>query len=267
MKSSYLTITVLILSILGMGCQGSPIEPPSVTPSPPLPAATPTPLEVTLQNEKIMILEPAPGSRAISPLLVSGIADSTFEQTLVVRLLLEDGSQLAFQPTMIRSELGQRGPFELELEFNISGEQQAFIQVFEQSARDGEITHLSSVGITIAENGPAQIHRLEPGPEQITIFQPSVRDHVQGGRAHVRGYGWASFEQTLVIEVQDENGMVVGSMPILVEAPDLGQPGHFSAQVPYQVTSSGPGRILVRDISPAFGGDVHRTSVEIELAP
>jgi hypothetical protein len=214
-----------------------------------------------------MILEPAAGSRVVSPVLVSGVADSTFEQTLVVRLLLEDGSVLALEPTMIQAELGQRGNFEEEVHFEISGERQAFLQVLEHSARDGEIIHLSAVGITISDTGPQEIRRSDPKPEQIIVFQPTVRERVQGGRAVVIGYGWASFEQTLLIEVQDENGQVVGSTPVTIAAPDLGQPGHFTVEVPYQVSREGPGRILVRDVSPAFGGDVHRTSVEIDLAP
>ena len=267
MKSIFIVMTILFLPFVSTSCQRVPEGPaPKVTLTPL--STTPTAAgEVPLPNEKIMILEPAPGSRVVSPVRVSGVADSTFEQTLVVRMLSEDGSEIAIQPAMIRTELGQRGPFEIDLEFAVTGEQQAFIQVFDSSARDGEIIHLSSVGITASQSGPVDIRRVEPGPEQLTIFQPSQRERVQGGLAIVRGYGWASFEQTLVVEVQDENGQVVGSAPVLLGTQEIGQPGHFTAEVPYQVAREGPGRILVRDISPAFGGDVHRTSVEIDLAP
>jgi hypothetical protein len=37
--------------------------------------------------------------------------------------------------------------------------------------------------------------------------------------------------------------------------------------VPYTLSAAGPGRIVVRDISPAHGSDVHRSSVEVDLAP
>jgi hypothetical protein len=83
----------------------------------------------------------------------------------------------------------------------------------------------------------------------------------------VEGFGLASFEQTLVVEVQDENGVVVGSEPVMVQAPDLGFPGPFSVDVPYTVSQSGAGRIAVRDISPAHGSDTHVSSVEILLEP
>jgi hypothetical protein len=100
-----------------------------------------------------------------------------------------------------------------------------------------------------------------------TIFQPELRDTVGGGSVRVEGFGLASFEQTLVIEVQDQDGRVIASQPVMVNATELGQPGPFSAEIAYELDSPGPGRIAVRDISPAFGGDVHVASVEILLEP
>ena len=92
-------------------------------------------------------------------------------------------------------------------------------------------------------------------------------DQLQGGVVHVQGFGLASFEQTLFVEVQDTNGEVVGSSPVIVNAPDLGQPGTFSVDIAYSVSEMGPGRIVVRDVSPAFGGNTHLASVEINLSP
>jgi hypothetical protein len=77
----------------------------------------------------------------------------------------------------------------------------------------------------------------------------------------------ASFEQTLLIEVVDAYGAVIGLQPVLVQAPDFGLPGPFAVDVAYTLTAAGPGRVVVRDISPAHGGDIHRSSVEVDLAP
>jgi hypothetical protein len=60
---------------------------------------------------------------------------------------------------------------------------------------------------------------------------------------------------------------VVGSQPLIVDSPEWGQPGPFQADVPYSVTTSGAGRVVVRDPSPAFAGDVHLASVEVKLNP
>jgi hypothetical protein len=235
-----LLFALFFLALLMSGCLPAGTL-PSPTPALPDPTRIPetveprltaSPAELSLPEEAIMILEPASGSRVTSPLRLSGIADSTFEQTLIVQILWDDGMTVAYEPVMIQAELGQRGPFELELEFDIVGERNAFIQVFEESARDGEITHLSSVGVLLTGSGPAEIRRAEPRLEQITIFEPSIAGRVAGGIANIRGYGWASFEQTLLVEVQDENGRIAGSTPITLESPELGQPAISSLKCP-----------------------------------
>jgi hypothetical protein len=218
-------------------------------------------------EEPIMILEPGNGSRVVSPVRIFGFADSTFEQNLGIRIYLADGTLLTTSFTTIQAELGQRGPFEAEVEFDIEGEENAFIQVFSDSARDGGITHLNSVGVILAEAGDEDIVILEPYTQIIRIFTPGIGEEISGGVARVTGFGLASFEQTLVLEVQDEDGNVIATKSFMVMAPDLGIPGPFEAEVAYSVTHTQPGRLVVRDISPAFGGDTYLTSVEVQLSP
>lgn len=231
------------------------------------PAATPAGPTTEGAVEAILILEPGPGSRVTSPVRVAGEADPTFEQNLAVRILPLDGSQLALEPATIAAELGERGPFALEIPFSVQEEQQALIQVFASSARDGGVTHLSSVMVTLLPEGDAEVVPATPHPERITITTPEVADTVSGGVVHVEGVALASFEQTLVVELLDAEGDVVASEPVIVDAPDLGEPGPFSIDLPYAVATAGPGRIVVRDPSPALDADVHLSSVEITLEP
>jgi len=245
----------------------SPTSPP-IASATPAPAATPTgrPLRPA-QEEAILILEPGPGSRVTSPLRVAGIADSTFEQALVVRLVLDDGTLLALEPALIQSELGTRGPFEVDVPFDLAGERSALLQVYSASARDGGLTHLSSVGVLLAISGPADIRPAQAGPEQLQILQPRLVDRISGGVAHVEGFGLASFEGTLLVQIYDVDGNQVGSQAIMVQAPEMGVPGPFVADVPYTVTAEGPGRVVVVDPLPAFDGVGHIASVEVILAP
>lgn len=217
--------------------------------------------------EAILIQEPGPGSRLTSPLLVRGEADSTFEQNLVVRLVDADGTELGLTAVTIAAEMGQRGPFEATLPFTVSGEQQAVIQVFATSPRDGGVTHLNAVGVTLTD-GVAEIRPFTAdATERILITQPALAAQISGGTVQVSGVGIASFEQTLLVELVGEDGAVLASQPVIVNAPDLGQPGEFSADMSYSAIATSPGRIVVRDISPAFGGDTHVTSVEVTLSP
>lgn len=234
------------------------LQPPTAAPATPLPTAP---------EEAILILQPGAGSRLLSPLHVAGIADPTFESHLSVRILSMDGTAVASQTATIQADVGQRGPFSVDVPFSVSGEQPALIQVYATSPRDGALTHLSSVSVTLAAGGPTEVAAGEPHPERIAVRQPAPNATVSGGIAHVAGFGLASFEGTLVIEIYDAEGMRVGSQPVIVDAPEMGQPGTFSADVAYTLSASGPGRIVVRDLSPAFGGDVHLSSVEITLGP
>ena len=287
MKALHVLLTSMLLLISAAGCtaietapptQGTPPTPFSDSPEeapptlPPAISSNPDATEDTPsfpppQEEAILILQPAPGSRLTSPVTVAGMADSTFEQHLAVRILLDDGTQLALQPAIIQAELGQRGPFQVELDFVIHGERQAFIQVYADSPRDGQITHLSSTGVILSETGPADIRQVENRAERLQILQPAPGDLISGGIVAVAGYGWAGFENTLVIEIHDQEGNILAQAPVTIDSPEMGQSGPFQLELLYSVSEVGAARVVVRDISPAFGGDAHRSSVEIKLAP
>jgi hypothetical protein len=273
LKITRLFLTVLFVVACTPATQAAMFPPPSLelpeiaTATVRNPASpTPQPHEPEQPEEAIQILEPGPGSRLVNLIHASGIADSTFEQNLAVRVVLDDGSVLASTSTTIRAEAGTRGPFEVDLPVDVISERQAFIQVYASSPRDGGITHLASVGVVLANSGTAEIKPVTPQSERIAIYQPVVNE-VLSGAVHVEGYAWASFEQTLVVEVFDTDGRVVGSLPVLVNSPEMGQPGPFSADLLFTVDASGPGRVVVRDPSPAFDGDVHLASVEVTLQP
>ena len=129
----------------------TPVPPPSVASvtSPPEAPSPTAPHGPEGSEEAILILEPGPGSRLTSPARVAGIADPTFEQTLVVRIVLDEGAELAVQPVTIAADISQRGTFEGDISFTVSEERNALIQVYDLSTRDGGIIHLASVGVIL----------------------------------------------------------------------------------------------------------------------
>ncbi|MGD8604970.1 MAG: Gmad2 immunoglobulin-like domain-containing protein, partial [Anaerolineales bacterium] len=245
-------LTLITLGLLFVACNLPTLSPTAtselVDQSPPASEALASPSdEAHLPDEAIQILEPGPGSELTSPLQISGVADPTFEQNLVVRLVLDDGTVLVTQPTTIQAELGARGPFEAEVPFSLEEPRGALVQVFSTSARDGGIVHLASVGVRLMPDGEEHMNVGHPHSEDIIIQTPTSGQTISEGVVHVEGIGLASFEGTLVIYVLDVEGNEIGSLPITVDAPDIGQPGSFSADVPYNLTSAGPGRIMVVD--------------------
>jgi hypothetical protein len=199
MKKSIFAPVLLAILIVLAGCQIDTPTPPPPTPTTqpdptdtpeavpttpvPEPEITPPPPEEELPAEAIMILEPAPGSRVTNPVRLRGEADPTFEQNLVIRVLLADGTELLETFTTIQAELGERGPFETELEIPLEAEDNIFILVFDVSARDGGIVHLSSTSSIFSPTGPEDIIVRTPQPEQIAIFSP------EDGRYHLRRCG------------------------------------------------------------------------------
>jgi hypothetical protein len=240
----------------------TPTETPLETPTP-TPTNTPDPLAEPPQ-EAIMILEPAPGSRVASPVRVSGYADPTFEQNLLIRIILDDGSQLPVDSTIIQADIGERGYFEFQYHFVRGG--QGFIQVFDLSARDGGIIHLSSVGVILDPTGTPEIITREPYNEQIIITNPSNSATIRGGAISVEGVAIASFEQTLVVDILNEDGNIISTEIVTLDS-EFGEYGMFHVEIAYRVNTPQPGRVVVRDPSPAFPGDLHLNSVEVTLEP
>lgn len=272
-----LSLALAVLACSSLGELGTQTEPANAVveeiPVTILPLETTiTPATDTLvpewtQPEAIRILAPGPGSRLLSPLRVQGVADPTFEQNLVLRLVLPDGMVLAQANCQIQADAGQRGPFEAVVPFSVSVEQNALLQVLAVSPRDGLVTHLSSTGVFLAVAGEVDIRSGQEEQEAIVILSPQPGEIIQGGRVTVHGYGRASFEGTLVVEVFDAGGNLLGSQPLIVAAPDMGLPGFFEAVVVINVAESGPGLVRILDPLPLFDGRGHITSVHVVIEP
>lgn len=238
----------------------------TIEPTEPGPAASPS-APAARPLEAIGIQQPASGSTVVSPLRVEGVADPTFEQHLGLRLYRMTGELLAEGSAIIDAPLGERGPFTGELTFESDQQGPALLQVYNTSARDGGLIHLASVSVMLSPSGDGQIQRVEAGPEQIAIEEPTEGAVLTDGVVQVSGIGRASFEGTLVVEVLNAEGQVIGQQPLIVDQPEMGEPGPFQAEVSYQANSAGPGRVVVYDPSPAFGGLIHLNSVGVELQP
>lgn len=256
---------LLACSLLSSGPEN--VTPAAGTPTTPAPETEAPP---AASGEAIQILEPGPGSRLVSPLSVRVRTRlPAFERTLTLRVRSDDGRDLIGpQAVVATSEEGGWLSFSAALPFSVSEERNVFLQAYLTSSRDGGVNHLSSTWVRLMPAGEAVLEAapLDP-PETLQILLPAAGESIQGGLVHVEGIGLASFEQTLLVEVHDAAGAVIGLQPVLVQAPDWGMAGPFSADVSYTLAAAGPGRIVVRDISPAHGEDVHRASVDVELAP
>ena len=145
-------------TVLGTAAPGRPTRtpyvpltltlPPAATDTAPAPTDTASAPVATPEGgrgpEAILILEPGPGSSVPFLAHVAGEADPTFEQSLVVQITGADGAVIATAPTQINAEMGQRGPFGVDVPYAVTAQVRGRIVVFDSSPRDGGITHLAS---------------------------------------------------------------------------------------------------------------------------
>ncbi len=144
---SIAAVTVLILA-LG-ACDG---DDPQVTADPPnetnIPtAATPTPEPSELPP--ITVDEPLPGDTVLSPVRISGTAN-VFEATVSIRIVTEDGTELTSTFTTATCGTGCRGNYVANVRFDVPEVENAFIEVYEESAENGEPLHLVSIPVVLS---------------------------------------------------------------------------------------------------------------------
>lgn len=137
MRSAFILPGAMLLFTLA-ACVGPREEHATSTPSPPC------------QEEAIVISQPLLNGTVTSPIHIEGVSDPTFEQTIVFQVRGEDGRILGQGYTTIEAAWGERGPFTVDVEFTPPPtREQGRIVVFATSARDGGITHLSSLEVTL----------------------------------------------------------------------------------------------------------------------
>jgi hypothetical protein len=218
----------------------------------------------------IIIAEPGNGSLVTSPVIVRGVSDPSFENAIVARLISADGTEIAIVPGQIAGEMGQRGEYEIAIDFEVSEITPAFIQVYTDNPMDGAITTLASVGIQLlpeSEAGQEEIIENTDTQSHIVITSHANGDTITGGSITIEGFGRPTFESTFVVEMTDANGTLMAREAVTVNAP-MGQYGYFSVTFPYTVTEENmPARVRVLDISPAHGDYAFVNSVLVRLNP
>lgn len=96
----------------------------------------------------ISVTEPCAGEQVSSPLSVAGEANA-FEATVSMRVLDENGDEIATAFTTAQCGSGCWGAFVGEIEFEVDREQPGTLEVFESSAEDGSDIHKVSIPVTL----------------------------------------------------------------------------------------------------------------------
>ncbi|MBW8012660.1 MAG: hypothetical protein FVQ83_15700 [Chloroflexi bacterium] len=268
---------------LGGSTDSPPTAPPPVeTALPPIATAptTSTPVAPPEGNlETIYIGTPGQGSEITSPVLVEGLSGPTFEQNLVVLVTDVSGTQLGMQSTTIQAEVGMAGLFSVSLAFSVASNTPGRISVYDVSAHDGGIVHLSSVNVTLLSSGPDNITAAPPPEEVIQILLPASLQEISAGVLQVSGFSEYFFEANLGViicgvggsgaphEICGTQDNVITEGFAMINSPDMGIAGPFSGELAYVVAGATRARVVIFALSPMDGRINHLSSQEITLNP
>lgn len=101
----------------------------------------------------ITIESPAAGARVTSPLIASGVADSSwyFEAVFPAQLMAEDGSMIAEAPAIAASDWTRPGPvaFNVEMAFTVEAETPATLVLEEDMPADSEAPRQVRIPVTL----------------------------------------------------------------------------------------------------------------------
>jgi hypothetical protein len=96
----------------------------------------------------ISVQSPDIGETVSSPVTVSGSAN-VFEATVSLRILDENGHEIARGFTNATCGTGCRGTYSKSLSYHVDHEQTGTVEVFESSAKDGSPTNVVSIPVTL----------------------------------------------------------------------------------------------------------------------
>jgi hypothetical protein len=289
---SWLAVTAvmgLLLATLACGFQGGafgPVSTPSAAnkvlvpvvgnggvpqpPAAPEPALTgvtpavPAAPESGGPVESILITAPAAGQGLRGSASIEGLADPALEQQLYLMVRDAAGTVIATARPVVQSQAGQRGKFNAAVALPANLQPQAGrVIVYAISPRDSGLTHLASVEAQLNGDGQSAAPIDPNTPEGITIAFPPPGAQVQGS---VKVAAAALLGSKVIVEVRDANNKTVGRIEQQVEQ-IAGQPAQVVVQVPIQISTAQPGRVLVYTLNPRDGQTEHLSSVEVNLKP
>jgi hypothetical protein len=97
----------------------------------------------------ISVQSPSIGETVSSPVTLSGSAN-VFEATVSLRILDENGHEIARGFTTATCGTGCRGTYSKSLSYNVDHEQPGTVEVFESSAKDGSPINVVSIPVTLS---------------------------------------------------------------------------------------------------------------------
>jgi hypothetical protein len=232
----------------------------TVTPSPTI-TQTPTPIPPA-PNARLQILAPGPASLVASSLQIRLFVIPGETNMVQVALFSEDERLLARDLTRVVDvpppglELFVEIPFEVRL---------AQLGRLELTLTDqaGRIEALTSMHLTLLPVGLSQINPPDPPFERAAIYSPQPKASVSGGTLTVEGAFWPLNDKPVILQLEDDGGMVWTRQLSLVGDTYV----TFSTTLSYKVSKPTIARLSIRQADARFDAIAYLYSLLVTLNP
>jgi Immunoglobulin-like domain of bacterial spore germination len=244
-----IALAALLVAVALTSCSSGP-GPSLPTSSTGAPPASPTP---TASGPAIVIEEPTEGETVTVPFTVSGEAN-TFEAALTVDVVDASGEGVCIREIMATSGSGTPGTWEGTLAFPPEmNPLRVTLRAYALSAKDGSMTDLVEVPITIATDRPP-----------IILTSPACGQVYESGSLVIVTGTAALFEAALTVDVRDASGATVVSLPVVADACCV--ESNFSSRLTLP-DDIAPGlyEVVAFSLSPKDGSVENEFPVQIEI--
>lgn len=255
--------------------EASPSLPaPTSTPLPPtlppanvdLPTITPSPTLDVDNHIQLRIVVPGPMSKVISPIQFVAHIDPAYTGLTRIELIGEDGRELYRKVFVTYSNIGYYTRVEEKVTFELKGAAEMGRLQISTYDKKGSLLALNSVRLMLFSVGENQFGPLYPAKERLALRSPAAGDEISGGILLVEGEINPLNDTPLILELFDSEGQIVGSR-LLQLAPADGKYQSFSATIPYQVASSVPARLDLRQSDDRISGLAYLYSLPLIIRP
>ena len=239
---------------------------PTVTPTStvtPVPTATETPTPIPpAPPARLQILAPGPASILASPLQMHLYVVPGETDLVQVSLFSEDELLLARDLTRVNDMPPPGLELFLEIPFEIRFAQLARLEV-STTDNAGRLEALTSMHLTLLPLGLSQINPADPPFERAAIYSPEPKASISGGTLIVEGAFWPMNDKPVILQLEDEKGMVWVRQLSLVGDTYVS----FSTTLPYKVFKPTTARLSIRQSDSRFQALAYLYSFLVILNP
>lgn len=224
--------------------------------------------DTALPPAEIKIYRPGDLSRVVSPFSVVTNLPPGQNGQVQLELVGEDGRTLAnIVQYVIPLSNQSTANLVVDVRFEIPGIAEAGRLQFTLRDNNGRVRAISSVNLVLLSEGLTELKGYGDLRQNIVIQQPLEGSRIEGGTVLVSGAARTGDDKSLVVELLDNDGKIVGSGLAALDQPLERNFYTYSGEIDYKVTEETPVRMVVRARGARIPGTAFLNSVELILAP